>query len=445
MPNLQLPARPSLEYLKKLAKDRLRELRRTAPDTKLAAALLEVARDHGFPSWRALKEEVDRRVAAGAADFVDACERGDLEAVREALARDPALVGAAHPKGHGGWTGLHEAAKKGQLAIVRLLLENGADPNAREAGDNTYPLHWAAALGHVDVVRALLDAGGDVHGLGDVHETDAIGWATTFEHPAAVVALLLERGARHNIWSAITLGDLALIRQVVEENPHALDRQRSRFEKGGTALHEAIERKRQDILDLLIDLGADVEARDMLGRTPLAMAMLHGDREAMSRLHAAGATPPPRVDIAGSRERMARLADSVKRGSITIGVPDVVAALAWYVSIGFREEGRWEDDGVVNFGVVSFGGASLMFNPYLPTSREGVGLWFYTDRIDDIYQVLKARQLAAMDAAVAGQDESPAGIEFEQDIEDMFYGARQFAVRDLNGYTLYFIQNVERR
>ena len=63
---------------------------------------------------------------------------------------------------------------------VRLLLEHGADPNAREAGDNTYPLHWAAALGHLDVVRLLLDSGGDVHGVGDVHELDVIGWATVY-------------------------------------------------------------------------------------------------------------------------------------------------------------------------------------------------------------------------------------------------------------------------
>ena len=34
------------------------------------------------------------------------------------------------------------------------------------------------------------------------------------------------------------------------------------------------------------------------------------------------------------------------------------------------------------------------------------------------------------------------GIEFEQDIENMFYGARQFGIRDLNGYILYFIQSI---
>jgi len=55
----QLPERASLEYLKKLAKDRLQQLRRTDPATKLATALLQVAREYGFPSWRALKAKVE--------------------------------------------------------------------------------------------------------------------------------------------------------------------------------------------------------------------------------------------------------------------------------------------------------------------------------------------------------------------------------------------------
>jgi ankyrin repeat protein/catechol 2,3-dioxygenase-like lactoylglutathione lyase family enzyme len=311
-------------------------------------------------------------------------------------------------------------------------------------GDNTSPLHWAAAGGHLDVMRALLDVGGDVNGFGDVHEGDVIGWATTCPTPAAGVALLIERGARHHIFSAIALGDLELIRQVVEENPDALDRRRSRFEKGATVLHEAIERKRYDILDLLIGLGANLEAEDMNGRTALAIAMLHGDREAMRRLHAAGAKPPVRLDASDFRTRMARLASSVKGGSVTIGVPDVAAALAWYVSIGFIEVGRWEDDGVVNYGIVTFGGAELMFNLYLPPAPTGIALWFRTDRIDAIYEVLKARQHAAAAAALAGDTGNQGGIEFAQDIENMFYGARQFCIRDLNGYGVYFIQPIQR-
>ena len=72
--------------------------------------------------------------------------------------------------------------------------------------------------------------------------------------------------------------------------------------------------------------------------------------------------------------------------------------------------------------------------------RHEVSLWFYTDEVDAIYQRLKARQLGAATAALSGEADA-GGIEFSQDIEDMFYGARQFCIRDLNGYELYFIQS----
>jgi catechol 2,3-dioxygenase-like lactoylglutathione lyase family enzyme len=55
----KLSKRPSLEYLKKLAKNRLLEMRRTDPDAKLAGSQLHVAREHGYPSWRALKSQLD--------------------------------------------------------------------------------------------------------------------------------------------------------------------------------------------------------------------------------------------------------------------------------------------------------------------------------------------------------------------------------------------------
>src|SRR5882672_1536464 len=157
MSNSRLPDRPSLEYLKKLARDRLAELRRRDPRTKLATALLDVAREHGFPSWRALKAEIEKRQAATVAEFFEACASGDLAKLRRMLADQPDLV------------------------------------RAREAGDNTTSLHWAAASA-------------DVHGFGDLHELDIIGWATVFHEEGAtwdVVPLLLARGARHHIYSAI--------------------------------------------------------------------------------------------------------------------------------------------------------------------------------------------------------------------------------------------------
>ena len=258
-----------------------------------------------------------------------------------------------------------DGASERHAGAVRLLLEHGADPNAREAGDNTYPLHWAAAHGHLEIVRALLDAGGDVHGLGDVHELDVIGWATFYRAPGddpaqmdasrrELVSLLVERGARHHIFSAMSVGDLDLIRALVEQNPEALDRRLSRFEHGQTPLHFAMSRKRYDMLDLLIELGADLEAEDMNGQTALAVAMLRGDREAMSRLHAAGAKQPKTIAPSSFKTSMAKMADSVKKGVPMIYCPGRRRALDWYTSIGFKEIARYEDDGAgeLRHGVV---------------------------------------------------------------------------------------------
>ncbi|MGH8638104.1 MAG: ankyrin repeat domain-containing protein [Burkholderiales bacterium] len=455
MSNSKLPDRASLEYLKKLAKDRLHELRRLDPNAKLAAALLSVARDHGFSSWRALKNEIERRHAEHVALFFDGCAKGDVQVLRGLLVNDSTLARAPHTtQPHGGWTGLHEVAKRGHADAVGLLLEHGSDPNAREAGDNTYPLHWAAAHGHMDIVRALLDAGGDVHGFGDVHALDVIGWATLYRAPGddpmqmtalrqQLVALLIERGAHHHIFSAICMGDLDLIRALVEQNPELLDRRLSRFEHGLTPLHFAMSRKRYDILDLLTELGADLEAQNASGQTALAVAMLRGDREAMRVLHAAGAAQPTAMAPSEFTATMASLADSVSKSVAMIYVPDVMRALDWYTSIGFKELARYEDNGLVNFGMVSFGKAELMLNMHGQRGSHGASLWFYTHQVDALYQLLKARQMSAAHASLAGEGGAHEGIEFEQDIENMFYGARQFCIRDLNGYELYFIQSIE--
>src|SRR5215470_14876622 len=138
-----------------------------------------------------------------------------------------------------GWTPLHGAAQHGAFDTVQQLLAAGADPDARESGDNTTPLHWAAARGDAAIVRALLDAGADVLGAGDVHELDVIGWATVFASDGSdrrpLAALLVERGARHHIFSAIALGDSGLVRELVAADPKALERRQSRFEHGRTA------------------------------------------------------------------------------------------------------------------------------------------------------------------------------------------------------------------
>jgi ankyrin repeat protein/uncharacterized glyoxalase superfamily protein PhnB len=451
------PDRASLEYLKKLAKERLRELRTTDPEARLSAAQLSVSRDYGFPSWRALKAEVDRRSSTTLTAFFAACGAGDVDALRELLDRDPGMAQARDPDGA---TGLHAAVRHADA--VRLLLDRGADPNARDVGDKALPLHFAAGGGHLESVRALIHAGSDIHGFGDLHRLDVIGWATVFgETHGEVVDLLVAHGARHHVFSAITLGDIGLLRQLVRDDPDAIARRLSRFEQEQTALHYVIAPPdglvggvfrtgdHYRTLATLIDLGADLEARDAVGRTPLEVAMLRGDREAMRQLYAAGARepePPPDVFSAGM---LSSLGGSVRRLTPMLAVPDVEATVAWYRAIGFELEGSHGDEDRLDWAAVSLGKVRIMFVPSKDPRREPrhdstrpLSLWLDTDHLDDLYAHLKRRQLARAREALAGETTDTPEVRFTVDLHTAFYGQREFGILDPNGVELMFAQPV---
>lgn len=299
--------------------------------------------------------------------FFAACGSGDLTALRELLAREPDLVRQRHK----GTTGLHLAVNR--PAAVRLLLEHGADPNARDEGDNALPLHFAAGSAPLESVRLLLDAGSEVHGVGDLHRIEPIGWATVFSTARRdVVDLLVERGARHHVFSAISLGDLDLLRRVVEREPDAITRRLSPYEQEQTALHYVIAPpdglvggvfrtgSHYRTLELLIELGADLEAHDAKRRTPLAIAMLRGDLEAMRHPHAAGARLPQPSDAAGTGT-VSALRGSIERLTPMLAVPDVNATVAWYQSIGFELAGSHGDNGRMDWASVRLGAANIMF------------------------------------------------------------------------------------
>ena len=446
----QLPDRASLEFLKKRAKERLGELRQREPRAKLADAQLTIARDYGFPSWRALKAEIDRRRAPLITVFFDACRSGDVATLRDLLARDPGLVRERTAEGS---TGLHLAVS--HLEAVHLLLEHGADPNARDAGDNAYPLHFAAGAGGVEAVRALLDAGADVHGVGDAHQLEVIGWATCFGPtvPSDVLAELLERGARHHIFSAIATRDLDAIQGLVEENPDALTRRLSRTENRQTALHYVIAPpdgllgggfrtgSHYAMLDLLIELGADLEAEDDRGRTPLAVAMLRGDEQAMRRLTAAGAKEPSHGP--GLERQASELGASITTVHPMIRVSNVRETIEWYRGIGFQLEGAHELDTEAAWAGMSLGGAYLMFVPGGTSSlSRDVSFWLRTNRIDDVYASLKQRQLERARAVLAGETPRIPEARFTADIHDTFYGLREFSIVDVNGYVVNFAQSL---
>jgi hypothetical protein len=108
-----------------------------------------------------------------------------------------------------------------------------------------------------------------------------------------------------------------------------------------------------------------------------------------------------------------------------IHVPAIGETPDWYKAIGFKEEGRYEADGVVNFGIVSFGKAFVMFNLHGKSGDHEVSLWFYSDQVDKLYRYFRSLEK----------------IVFVQDIHNPFYGSREFGIRDLNGYILFFRQD----
>ncbi len=429
MPSRNLPERSSLEFLKKVAKERLLALRTSDSAAKLADAHLAIAREYGFSSWRALKAEIDRRRAPNVAEFFRACAAGDLDVLRGLLKNDPTLV---RERNAGDSTGLHHAVRHPDA--VQLLIDHGADPNARDAGDNASPLHFAAANGVLESVRILLDAGADVQGAGDLHDGEVIGWAARPGNEA-VINLLLERGARHHIFSAMALGNLDLVARVVEENPDSLLRRRSRFEARQTPLHAAVAppdglggEPNYAMLQLLIELGADLEATDSKGRTPLAIAMLRRDREATRLLKEAGAREPQPSPAADFSKEMASAARSVNKSVPMFLVNDMRATVSWYESIGFEVRDRYEDGGELTFAELSFGNGGFALSPGGTPGPRDVRLWFFTDDIEQIYRPMKQRALSG------GETE----VRFEEDLYEPFYGGRQFSVRDINGLSLIF-------
>ena len=87
-----LPARPSLEFLKKLAKQQVVALRREGTTTSLVAVQLTLARKYGFPSWRKLKAHVELSERAAAA--VEALSSGDTKSLKRLLSQNSNLANA---------------------------------------------------------------------------------------------------------------------------------------------------------------------------------------------------------------------------------------------------------------------------------------------------------------------------------------------------------------
>jgi len=220
-----LPPRPNLHWLKNRAKDRLKELRAKKPAAKLAEAQLAVARDHGFASWRMLKAAV--------------------EAVQPDSKREESLVKQ-----------FREAINQGRIADTRRLLET--EPLVRKninapifAFDSQPIVH---ACHNSEMVDLLLEFGADIN-------VKTKWWAGGFgvlEHAHGKAARhLIRRGAVVDIFAAANLGDIGRIKELLANDPALVN---AKGGDGGRPLHFA---HSAEAIDLLLDRGAEIDARDV--------------------------------------------------------------------------------------------------------------------------------------------------------------------------------------
>ncbi|CAR27194.1 ZYRO0C11132p [Zygosaccharomyces rouxii] len=92
--------------------------------------------------------------------FMSACQRGDLAAVKEIVNSGQVDINNDYDKTEQ-VTGLHWASINNRLGVVDFLVSRGADVNIKAGSLHAPPLHWAARYGYVYIVHYLLEHGAD--------------------------------------------------------------------------------------------------------------------------------------------------------------------------------------------------------------------------------------------------------------------------------------------
>jgi ankyrin repeat protein len=150
---------------------------------------------------------------------------------------------------HQGTTALHRAAESGDIDMLKLLLEHGANVNAQQKndeGNGRTPLGSAARFGHGAAVRYLLAHGADAKLAGD-----ALNFAV-FQGNVEIVKALLEAGTE---LKATLLPEPMLVLACFSYNANP------------------------QIVKMLLERGADPTAKSQQGKTPVQLAHERGQQE----------------------------------------------------------------------------------------------------------------------------------------------------------------------
>jgi ankyrin repeat protein len=238
--------------------------------------LIQMARERGYDDIAELldRARLSRAVVAVVEARSDhpihrAAEADDVEGVRALLDADPALV---ERRDAAGGTPLHRAVLRSARGAAALLLDRGADVNARHGGDR-------------DDVRAI-----------DFAIWGGRKWrGRDFE----TARLLLTRGAENHLSIMAALGDIEGVTALLDEDP---GRVKEPPPNGRSALSAALQFGHGAIARLLLERGADPNRpeKDAPKGAALHAAARSGDREMVELLLARGADPNSHIDSAGN-------------------------------------------------------------------------------------------------------------------------------------------------
>jgi ankyrin repeat protein len=231
----QLPQKPNLEYLKKQAKELLRNM----PNGRLADAQHTLANEYGFATWAKLKSHVQALGLSPAEALQAAVCDSDPLRVRELLERHPELrAGIDEPLPNYGFGqhALFAAVQRSDRATIDVLLRAGADIGKRTEW-------WAGGFGVLD------------------------------DCDPSLVEFLIERGAALNAHSASRLGIMPKLRELVEADPGVVH---ARGGDGQTPLHFA---STVEVAAFLLENGAELDARDVDHESTPAQYMLRVDQK----------------------------------------------------------------------------------------------------------------------------------------------------------------------
>ena len=230
-----LPAKPSLEYLRKQAK----QLQRTTSHGKLADAQHTLAREYGFADWAKLKSYVITLGLPPAEALTAALRDQAAQRVRELLESHPELrakINEPLPNYGFGQHALFAAVQRSDRATIDVLLDAGADIHKRTEW-------WAGGFGVLD------DCDPDL------------------------VDFLVERGAVIDAHAAVRLGMISKLIELVAADQHVVH---AKGGDGQTPLHFA---STVEIAQFLLDHGAEIDALDVDHESTPAQYMLRVEQK----------------------------------------------------------------------------------------------------------------------------------------------------------------------